>query len=519
MNIALETRPIVWSVAGCDSGGGAGIAADLRAFDALRVHGCTALAALTAQNSVAVQRVQAVDPDLLDAQLAALAADLPPAVIKTGMLGSAANVRVLARWLKRLREQAPVALVIDPVWRASSDGGTLADAELRRALRSELLPLASVCTPNRREAAWLLDLPPFASDGHLLAAVSALQSLSGCSWVVTGGDACADSGGLHARDLLLSAQFQGWLSSPRLDTPHHHGSGCTFASALAGALAQGFCVADAAVLAKMATLQALRAGGPAGAGAGPVRAEPGFARAFVNLPAAEPLQGRFELPGPFARCDLEGLYAVVDSAAWVERLLRAGVRTLQLRIKRTPDTALEAELRQAVQAARKAGARLYINDHWQLALRHGAYGVHLGQEDLGDPALDLPALQAAGLRLGLSSHSLWELARASALHPSYIACGPVYPTTTKAMPWRPQGAHNLAWWAGLLAPTPVVAIGGLTPERAVNAARAGAAAVAVASGLTAAPEPEAAALAYQAAWQAGRALAGQAMPELPRPSL
>ncbi|WP_232351870.1 bifunctional hydroxymethylpyrimidine kinase/phosphomethylpyrimidine kinase [Inhella proteolytica] len=518
MNAALETRPIVWSVAGSDSGGGAGIAADLRAFDALRVHGCTALAALTAQNSVAVQRVQAVDPDLLDAQLAALAADLPPAAIKTGMLGSAANVRVLARWLKRLREQAPVALVIDPVWRASSDGGSLADAELRRALRSELLPLATVCTPNRREAAWLLDLPAFASDGHLLAAVPALQSLSGCSWVVTGGD----EGGERARDLLLSPQFQGWLSSPRLDTPHHHGSGCTFASALAGALAQGFCAADAAVLAKMATTQALRAGGPAGQGAGPVRAEPGFAHRLDNLPAAEPLQGLPTLPA-FAPCELQGLYAVVDSAAWVERLLAAGVRTLQLRIKRAPavvsDAALEAELQRAVQAARAAGARLYVNDHWRLALRHGAYGVHLGQEDLQAPDLDLPALQAAGLRLGLSSHSLWELARAVALQPSYLACGPVYPTTTKAMPWRPQGAHNLAWWAGLLAPLPVVAIGGLTPERAVNAARAGAGTVAIASGLTAAADPEGAVAAYQAAWQAGRAGVGLAMPELPRPSI
>ncbi|MFO1251786.1 MAG: thiamine phosphate synthase [Inhella sp.] len=148
-----------------------------------------------------------------------------------------------------------------------------------------------------------------------------------------------------------------------------------------------------------------------------------------------------------------------------------------------------------------------------------AYGVHLGQEDLQAPDLDLPALQAAGLRLGLSSHSLWELARAVALQPSYVACGPVYPTTTKAMPWRPQGAHNLAWWAGLLAPTPVVAIGGLTPERAVNAARAGARANAIASGLTAAADLEGAVAAYQEAWQAGRGGVGLAMPELPRSSL
>jgi hydroxymethylpyrimidine kinase/phosphomethylpyrimidine kinase/thiamine-phosphate diphosphorylase len=508
----LEARPIVWSVAGCDPSGGAGIAADLRAFDALRVHGCTALAALTAQNSVAVPRVQPVDADLLDAQLAALAADLPPRVIKTGLLGSAANVAVLARWVRRLREQGPVALVIDPVWRAST-GVTLADAELRRALRCELLPLATVCTPNRREAAWLLDLPHLDDDARLLQAIPALQSLSPASWVVTGGDA----GGEQAADLLLTPQFQGWLGLPRIPTRHHHGSGCTFAAALAGALAQGFCAADAAVLAKMATAQALRAGGPAGAGAGPVRAEPGFARYSANLPGAWPLAGRPTLPAAFTPEGEIGLYAVVHSAVWVERLAAAGVGTLQLRIKRAPDAALDLEVQHAIAAARRHGATLYINDHWELALRHGADGVHLGQQDL-DGAVDLAALQAAGLRLGLSSHSLWELARAWALQPSYIACGPVYPTTTKAMPWRPQGAHNLRWWSGLL-PLPVVAIGGLTPERSLNAARTGVSGLAVASGLTDAPDPEAAVAAYRAAWAGGRGVGGVGMPELPRASL
>ncbi|MBB5202878.1 hydroxymethylpyrimidine kinase/phosphomethylpyrimidine kinase/thiamine-phosphate diphosphorylase [Inhella inkyongensis] len=517
MNSA-STRPIVWSVAGSDSGGGAGIQADQRAFDALRVHGCTAVAALTAQNSTGVQRIQAVEPAMLEAQLAALASDLPPRAIKTGMLGSAANVQVLLRQLQRLPQRP--ALVVDPVWRASSDGADLSGGELRQFLIDELLPQATVCTPNRREAAWLLGLPSLDSlndDGALLAALPRLRALSDCAWVVTGGDA----GGTQARDLLLSPQFEGWLSLPHIPTAHHHGSGCTFAASLGAALAQGFCVADAAVLAKMATAGALHAGSAAGSGAGPVRAEPGFALRRELLPQAWPLQCLPHDPPQTPRFNPwreRGLYAVVDNAAWVERLSAAGVRTLQLRIKREPDAALEAEVVAAVAAARRVGATLFINDHWQLALRHGADGVHLGQEDL-DGAVDLQALARAGLQLGVSSHSLWELARAWALKPSYIACGPVHATTTKAMPWQPQGAHNLAYWAALLDPLPVVAIGGLTPERTVQAARCRPAGFAVASGLTAAEHPEAAVAAYQQAWRAGLGVPGLAAPELPKPSL
>ena len=148
--------PIAWTVAGSDSGGGAGLQADLRAFDAFDVHGCSAVAAVTAQNSVCVQRIDAVSPELLDAQLAALAADMPPAAIKTGLLGSAANLRVLATWIDRLRQRNPaLAVVVDPVLR-SSTGTSFADEELLQAYRHELLPRATLATPNRAEAAALL---------------------------------------------------------------------------------------------------------------------------------------------------------------------------------------------------------------------------------------------------------------------------------------------------------------------------------------------------------------------------
>jgi len=161
-----------------------------------------------------------------------------------------------------------------------------------------------------------------------------------------------------------------------------------------------------------------------------------------------------------------GFYPVVHDAAWVQRLLDWGVRTVQLRFKAAGHTAaeIEREVKAAVEAGKQVpGAQVFINDHWQLALAAGAYGVHLGQEDL-DTA-DIDALRRAGLRLGLSTHTPAELARARAVQPSYLAIGPIYPTTLKVMPYEPVGLVQLKQWAALAAPYPVVAIGGISLER------------------------------------------------------
>jgi len=207
-----------------------------------------------------------------------------------------------------------------------------------------------------------------------------------------------------------------------------------------------------------------------------------------------------------------GLYAIVDSAERLLQVLQAGVQTVQLRIK-TPSSPgpewparLRSEVRRSIEASRAAGAELFINDHWMLAHELGATGVHLGQEDL--LALDeggRSLLRASGLALGLSSHSLWELCRAAGLAPRYIACGPVWPTSTKAMPWRAQGLDNLAWWCRM-APAPVVAIGGvLDAEKVHDAADCGADGVCIVRGLG--EHPAAVLPALQAAFSDGRAAA------------
>lgn len=528
----VSVRPRIASVAGTDSGGGAGLSADQRAAQAFDVHLCPVVAAVTAQHSRAVRHVEALSPALLQAQLDALAEDLPPAAIKTGLLGSAANARVLARWIDTLRQQRPdLALVVDPVLRAST-GAPFADAELLAAYREELLPRATLVTPNRREAAALLGQAAEARPDALPAQAAALRALGAQAVLLTGGDAQDET---QALDWLDSPQARGGLAHPRIATPHTHGSGCTLASAAAAALARGFPVADAAVLAKLLTTHALRQAGPQGAGAGPVWATPGWGQPGATLPTLgwddlPPPATVLPAPRPFAA----GLYGIVDSAEAALALLRQPglpLRHLQLRCKAPAGgadaawhAALADTIRRCLPVAEAAGVTLWVNDHWETALAAGARALHLGQEDWAglSPAQRSRLQQARaheGVALGLSSHSVWELARAAGLRPSYIACGPVWFTTTKAMPWRPQGLDNLAWWAAL-SPAPVVAIGGvLQPDQARAAAAAGASAVCLVRGLAGATPTTL--QTWQAAWAAGRATEGDRPAGLdwPHPSL
>ncbi|WP_411881482.1 thiamine phosphate synthase [Polaromonas sp. YR568] len=189
-----------------------------------------------------------------------------------------------------------------------------------------------------------------------------------------------------------------------------------------------------------------------------------------------------------------GFYPVVPNARWVQRLLDWGVRTIQLRIKAADHDAEDIawEVRTAIAAARGVpGAQVFINDHWQLALDHGAYGVHLGQEDLDTAGID--ALRDAGIRLGLSTHTPAELARAKAVQPSYLAIGPIYPTTLKVMPYEPVGLERLKLWAQDAAPYPVVAIGGISLALMDGVIACGVDGVAVVSAVTLAADPEQAA--------------------------
>ena len=200
-------------------------------------------------------------------------------------------------------------------------------------------------------------------------------------------------------------------------------------------------------------------------------------------------------PQAFAACPRQlGLYAVLPDAAWVGRMARAGVPTVQLRYKSDDAAAVTCEVQAAVQAVQGTGALLFINDHWQTALDAGAYGVHLGQEDLDALRADeVATLRDSGVRLGVSTHGYAEMLRADAVGPSYVAMGAVFPTTLKRMATAPQGVARLAAYARLMRNYPLVAIGGIGAEDFAQIQATGVGSIAVVRALVNAADPEAAA--------------------------
>ncbi|MFB9948392.1 thiamine phosphate synthase [Rhizobium puerariae] len=186
---------------------------------------------------------------------------------------------------------------------------------------------------------------------------------------------------------------------------------------------------------------------------------------------------------------LDPFYLIVDSSDWIERLVPLGVRLVQLRIKERPEEELRAEILRAKSICARYGSQLVVNDYWRLAIEEGCDFIHLGQEDLA--AADLPAIKAAGLKLGVSTHDEAELQAALAAEPDYVALGPVYPTVLKQMKWAPQGLQRITGWKKRVAPLPLVAIGGLTVERLRGVFDAGADSAAVVTDITRNVDPEA----------------------------
>ena len=252
--------PAVLTIAGSDSGGGAGIQADLKAFARCGVHGMSAITALTAQNTLGVSGVVIVAPEFIEEQVATVAADIGVDAVKTGMLPRAASVAAVARAFDRLPPGTP--LVVDPVMVAES-GSVLLDDDARTALVELLLPRATIVTPNLPEARVMAGESVDPDDPEALA--RALHDLGASAVVVTGGH----------RDELVDVFFDGAemveIAGPRHPDGAAHGSGCTHASALAAHLALGFPLLDAARAAHVIASEAVRMGlRELGAGAGPV---------------------------------------------------------------------------------------------------------------------------------------------------------------------------------------------------------------------------------------------------------
>ncbi|MDR9766088.1 bifunctional hydroxymethylpyrimidine kinase/phosphomethylpyrimidine kinase [Shewanella baltica] len=610
-----EHPAFVWTIAGSDSGGGAGIQADLATIQDLGCHGCSVVTTVTAQSSVAVTLVEPVSAAMLMAQLTTLLSDLPPKAIKIGLLADQTQVALLADWIASFKIHYPsVPVIVDPVMVASCGDALAVDncQDIKSAAKSALdfkpfKGLIELITPNVLELGRLTHSDVSTKAQFAAAALALSQSLD-CSVLAKGGDVsfgCTDilddthaqthanaldtaykSNGWDlalAEDYLVCRQVRAsselhqngrfWLASQRVNTRHNHGSGCTLSSAIAAVLAQGFVLQDAVVVAKAYVSQGLSAAIGLGQGPGPL-ARTGWPNdlsryAKINLCdgnfishhlnqhldvrsdlvatvlsatdqataqvriASTPPQNILSHGFKVLDADL-GVYPVVNDLAMLESLLAAGVKTVQLRIKTDiselttaglaesdlgksalgrcesgksksgePEligSELEAQIQTAIALGKHFNAQIFINDHWQLAIKYHAFGVHLGQEDLA--VTDLAAIQAAGLALGISSHSYFELLLAHQYSPSYIALGHIFPTTTKQMPSAPQGLAKLKHYVALLQDHyPLVAIGGIDLTNLAKVKATGVGNIAVVRAITKAKEPLAAFAKLSQAWE------------------
>ena len=607
-------RPaIVWTIAGSDSGGGAGIQADLATIQDLGCHGCSVITTVTAQSSVAVTLVEPVSAAMLMAQLTILLSDLPPKAIKIGLLADQTQVALLADWIASFKIHYPsVPVIVDPVMVASCGDALAVDnsQDIKSTAKSALdfnpfKGLIELITPNVLELGRLTHRD-VSTKAQFAAAAQALSQSLDCSVLAKGGDvsfgstdilddthakthdnthaqtqanvhvSTLDSNGWDhglAEDYLVCHQVRAssklhqngcfWLVSQRVNTRHNHGSGCTLSSAIAAVLAQGFVLQDAVVVAKTYVSQGLSAAIGLGQGPGPL-ARTGWPNDlsryakinlcdgnFISHHLNQHLDVRSDLVATvlsatdqataqvrivstppqnilshgFKVLDADlGVYPVVSDLTMLESLLAAGVKTVQLRIKtdiselssaapaesdlgkcesgksELVGSELEAQIQTAIALGKHFNAQLFINDHWQLAIKYHAFGVHLGQEDLA--VTDLAAIQSAGLALGISSHSYFELLLAHQYSPSYIALGHIFPTTTKQMPSAPQGLAKLKHYVALLQDHyPLVAIGGIDLANLAKVKATGVGNIAVVRAITEAQDLVAAFAELSQAWE------------------
>jgi hydroxymethylpyrimidine kinase/phosphomethylpyrimidine kinase/thiamine-phosphate diphosphorylase len=520
MTESSNEKPIIWSISGSDCSGGAGIAADIKTGHSLDVEVCHLMTANTVQNANRLTAINATEVTILAEQAAILIDDKPPSVIKIGLLANAEQVQWLTNLLVQYKQRIPTVIsVYDPVGQASV-GGRFND--LTVAQLTPLLQQVDIITPNLAEAQQLLQPTP----NQLLSVQGVItrnhaenlahglyQQFAITSIIIKGGhsddksqaeDYCYHQlnqlpGKQDNQDKIHTAiSYQ--LSAPRSSSMFSHGGGCSFASALSAFLAHGYLVRDAFTLAKAFMSQGLFISESRSAslnhqyyGAFQQQSWP---RVAVNTTTVFPkvsdaLSEKHSTLAAFASLDLVGkklgLYPVIDSLYWLKRLLPLGLEIIQLRLKNIAEDTLDEMIADAITLAKQYNTRLFINDYWQLAIKHGAYGVHIGQEDI--QTADLAAIQEAGIRLGISTHGCYEFVLAQQLQPSYLAIGAIFATQTKDMTGQIQGLDNLKQVLTLRPKfetdqTPVVAIGGITLELAQSVATTGVDSIAVVTAIT-----------------------------------
>lgn len=442
--------PHVMTVAGSDSGAGAGIQADLKACAALGVYCSTVITAVTAQNTVGVQGVNILPEDFVAEQMKSVLSDMEVDVVKTGMLPSVGMVKVL---LQSIKEYPVQALVVDPVMVATS-GDVLAGSSVLPIFREELLPLTDLVTPNLKEASLLLGGMHLETVDDMRSAAKLIYNMGPRNVLVKGGDLPAS---MDAVDVFYDGVNLYELGSARVSTRNTHGTGCTLASSIAAELAKGLSMLSAVKIAKRFVETALNYGKDMAIG----RGSQGPFDHLLKLKVC-----RSVAPRAFSPSDLL-LYAVTDSGmnkTWgrsitdaVKAAIEGGATIVQLREKNLETRYFLEAAKECVSICHSKGVPILINDRVDIALASNADGVHVGQSDMPVPLVR--SLLGPEKIIGISCKTPEQAQEAWINGADYIGSGGVFPTNTKANN-RTIGLDGLKEVC-LSSKLPVVAIGGI----------------------------------------------------------
>jgi len=500
--ITEESLPVLL-IGGTDPSG-AGLQVDWQVANALGVEVSSIVTAVTAQNATMFLDSGVLPSQQFKAQLDAVKTEEFSA-IKIGMLGNEKIIKQLIDYLLSLSKSTNESCVIlDPVLVASSGGKLLTDKGIALLL-SKLLPLITLITPNLDELALLTSLP-INHQAEIEYAAKQLIALGATRVLVKGGHSLdAES----STDLLITKSSTIHLMGKRWkDRKNVRGTGCALATSIAMLMSKGYCLEDAVVLAKANLSRAIRYAVINRGGQRKLhfKAREDLHINLQDFPKLITNKAQKTIPD-FLSCGSKslGIYPVVDSFEWIKKLVPLGIKTIQLRIKTETETKkiknqsveeieqrTEQQIQRAIMFCNAYKVRLFINDHWPIAIKYKAYGIHLGQEDLAKLSNDdLQTIADAKCRLGVSTHSFFEVARAHQLKPSYIALGPIFATTSKVMPWIPQGVAAVKMWEHLLGDAyPLVAIGGINAKRAKALKATGVGSVAMITAITEADDYE-----------------------------
>ena len=471
----------VMIIAASDSGCGAGTAADILTTHDFGVHPVAAETGATCQTSEGCFGVSPLPADFVLDTILRLDGDFRPAAVKIGLIPNREILDAVIAGLTEIRKRHGLFVVADPVFSASA-GGIMSSLGRDDYLR--LFAVSDLVTPNIPEIELLSGRRISCSEDLREAAVSLSAKLGGVSVLAKGGHLKGE----QVFDFLITPDFSAWFGEPYYDHTNKHGTGCTLSSAIASAVADNYDLDDAVALAEAYVTGGLSCAERIAHGPGPVQHR-GLSQAFGHLPVICTESPAVTEYPKFPWCPQKlGLYPVMPDLAWLRRVLEAGVRTAQLRIKDRSDPGLFDKIKEAVALGREYGASVFIDDYWEMAIEAGAYGVHLGQEDL--QTADLRRISDAGLHLGVSTHGWYELSKALALRPSYIALGHIFDTRTKKMKSKAQGLERLRLFVQAAGGIPTVAIGGLSGERFYDAIRTGVGSVACVTAITESPDPE-----------------------------